>query len=67
MDNEERAEQLIKKYGFDFVPLQEKFDELSADGNVSALSVDGIHPTVEGHHIIKEELQKVLAKYIDIF
>ena len=61
------CEEIAEKYGFDFVPLQEKFDELSADGNVSALSVDGIHPTVEGHHIIKEELQKVLAKYIDIF
>ena len=55
---------VAEKYGFDFVPLQDKFDELSSDGNISYWSVDGIHPTSAGHCLIKEELKKVIEKYI---
>ena len=56
--------QLAEKYNFDFVPLQNKFDELSADGDTRYWSVDGIHPTSAGHQLIKEELQKTIEKYI---
>ena len=60
----EISKQVAEKYDFDFVPLQNRFDELSADGNTGSWTSDGIHPTIEGHHIIKEELQKVIEKYI---
>ena len=60
----EISKQVAEKYDFDFVPLQNRFDKLSADGNTGYWTADGIHPTIEGHHIIKEELQKVIEKYI---
>ena len=61
----EISKQIAEKYNFDFVPLQDKFDELSADGDTRYWSVDGIHPTSAGHQLIKEELQKTIEKYID--
>ena len=41
-----------------------RFDELSVGGNSDNWTADGSHPTIEGHQIIKEELQKVIEKYI---
>ncbi len=61
----EISKQVAEKYNFDFVPLQDKFDELSGDGNIEYWSADGIHPTAEGHRIIKDELQKVIEGYIN--
>lgn len=61
------ARLVAEKYNFDFVPLQDQFDALSSDENVGYWSEDGIHPTIAGHHLIKEELQKVLEKYINEF
>ncbi|MBQ6863804.1 MAG: lysophospholipase [Clostridia bacterium] len=61
------SQQVAEKYGFDFVPLQDKFDALSNDKNAGYWSEDGVHPTIAGHHLIKEELQKVLEKYINEF
>ena len=60
----EVSRQVAEKYNFDFVPLQEKFDELSSDGDTGYWSVDGVHPTSVGHQVIKEELQKVIENYI---
>ena len=60
----EISKQIAEKYGFDFVPLQKRFDKLCSDGNTGYWTADGIHPTLEGHQIIKEELQKVIEKYI---
>jgi lysophospholipase L1-like esterase len=60
----EISKQVAETYGLKFVSLQNRFDELSADGNTACWSVDGIHPTAEGHHIIKEELLKVIEKRI---
>ncbi|MBQ8782746.1 MAG: lysophospholipase [Clostridia bacterium] len=60
----EISRQVAQKYDFDFVPLQDKFDELSSDGDMGCWSVDGIHPTSAGHQVIKEELQKVIENYI---
>ena len=60
----EISKQISEKYNFDFVSLQDKFDELSSDGDTRYWSVDGIHPTSAGHQVIKEELQKVIANYI---
>ena len=62
----EISKQIAEKYNFDFVPLQNRFDELSADGNTVCWSVDGIHPTSAGHQVIKENLAKTLGKLTDI-
>ncbi|MBO5934279.1 MAG: lysophospholipase [Clostridia bacterium] len=60
----EISKQIAEKYTFEFVALQDKFDELSSDGDIRCWSLDGIHPTSAGHQVIKEELQKVLENYI---
>lgn len=60
----EVSRQVAEKYNFVFVPLQDKFDELSSDGDTGYWSVDGVHPTSAGHQAIKEELQKVIENYI---
>ena len=60
----EVSRQVAEKYNFVFVPLQDKFDELSSDGDTGYWSVDGVHPTSAGHQVIKEELQKVVENYI---
>lgn len=60
----EISKQIAEKYCFDFVELQNRFDELCGDGNTGYWTADGIHPTLEGHQIIKEELQRVIKKYI---
>ena len=54
----EIAKQVAKHYNFTFVPLQDKFDSLVSDGNAELWTADGIHPTVAGHQIIKDELLK---------
>jgi lysophospholipase L1-like esterase len=60
----EISKQVAEKYELDFIPLQNKFDKLTADGNTEYWSADGIHPTLAGHEVIKEELKKVVEKYI---
>lgn len=58
----EISKEIAEEYSFEFVPLQEKFDERSAVDGASFWSVDGIHPTLEGHHLIKECLLKAFNK-----
>lgn len=60
----EISKQVAETYDLKFVPLQNRFDELCRDGNEGFWTADGIHPTLEGHQIIKEELQKVIENYI---
>ena len=60
----EISKQVAEKYELDFIPLQNKFDKLTADVNTEYWSADGIHPTLAGHEMIKEELKKVVEKYI---
>jgi lysophospholipase L1-like esterase len=60
----EISKHVAETYNLSFVSLQNRFDELCADGNTGYWTADGIHPTTEGHHIIKEELLKVIEKYI---
>ena len=59
----EAAKRVALKYGLCFVELQNKFDE-AANGNEEELSADGIHPTITGHRIIKEELTKAILSII---
>ncbi len=49
------TERVAADYGTIFVPLQEKFFELSEKYAPDYWSWDGIHPTVCGHGIIAEE------------
>ena len=58
----EISKEIANEYSFEFVPLQDKFDERSAVDGASFWSVDGIHPTVNGHHLIKENLLKTFEK-----
>ncbi len=60
------AKQVSQKYALKFVLLQDKFDELSCDGDTRYWSVDGIHPTSAGHQVIKEELQKAIEDFISV-
>lgn len=58
------SEKVAKQYKIKFVPLQNKFDDASSDGDTRYWSVDGIHPTSAGHQIIKEELKKAIKEII---
>lgn len=58
------SRRIAEKYNCAFVPLQEKFNEASADGDTRYWSVDGVHPTAAGHQIIKEELSNVMAEML---
>lgn len=60
----EVSKQIAEEYNFTFVPLQDKFDSLSSDGNISYWSADGIHPTQAGHAVIKDELMQALLSII---
>lgn len=60
----EISKQVAEKYKLDFVPLQDKFDELSDESDTCYWTEDGIHPTAEGHRVIKEKTQNVIEKYI---
>lgn len=58
--------QVAQKYNLKYVPLQDKFDELSADGDTRYWSVDGIHPTSAGHQVIKEELKNAMEDFLSV-
>lgn len=60
----EATERIAKKYNLEFVPLQNKFDEVSSDGDTRYWSVDGVHPTAAGHQIIKEELSRAIISML---
>lgn len=60
----EAAERIARKYNLKFISLQNKFDEVSADGDTRYWSVDGVHPTAAGHQLIKEELSKAIISII---
>ena len=58
------AKRIADKFNLAFVPLQNIFDEASADGNTAYWLADGVHPTAAGHQIIKEELSKAIDSLI---
>lgn len=47
------AKKVADKYDLEFVPLQDKFDELSKAAPNEYWLRDGIHPTAAGHQILK--------------
>ncbi len=58
------AKRIADKFNLSFVPLQNIFDEASADGDTAYWLADGVHPTAAGHQIIKEELSKAIDSMI---
>ena len=58
------VKKLSEKYNTKFVPLQERFNELCDVCEPSYWLGDGVHPTVAGHGIIKQEWIKVFDKQI---
>ncbi len=52
------AKETAEKFGFIFVPLQDKFDELCKTAPAQCWLADGVHPTPAGHEVIAKELIK---------
>jgi lysophospholipase L1-like esterase len=53
---------VAEKYNLKFVPLQEKFDELSKNIETTYWLADGVHPTAAGHGIIAKALADVFEE-----
>ena len=57
-ETEKRAQicrKLALKYRADFVPLQQKFDEMYEKAPMGYWLFDGVHPTSAGHRLIADE------------
>lgn len=55
-----KAREIAEKYNLTFVPLQDKFDEVSASCPADYWLADGVHPTTMGHELIKREWIKMV-------
>lgn len=51
----EKAKAIAEKYDLPFIPLQDKFDEAAKLAPNDYWLRDGVHPTTEGHELIKRE------------
>ena len=56
------AKKLAEKHGFKFIDLQAMFDEAVKTIPAIELTGDGVHPTLKGHELIKNEWLKVFAE-----
>ena len=56
------AKKIAEKYGFPLVELQAAFDEASQKAPASHWSRDGVHPTVNGHELIKRLWLKTFSE-----
>lgn len=61
---QDATKRVAEDYGAIFIPLQEKFNELSEKYSPDYWSWDGIHPTVCGHQIIADEWMEKCKKLI---
>lgn len=59
-----RVKEIAKKYEATFVPLQKRFDELSAEIGYDKCLFDGVHPTIIGANLIKDEWIKAFKSEI---
>lgn len=50
-----KAREIAEKYDLPFIPLQDKFDEAAKLAPNDYWLRDGVHPTTEGHELIKRE------------
>ncbi len=55
----QKAKCVAEKYGLAFIPLQDKFDEAAKNTANEYWLVDGVHPTVMGHQLIKNAWMEV--------
>ncbi len=56
------AKKLAEKHGLKFVDLQAMFDEAVKTTPAIELTGDGVHPTLKGHELIKEEWLKAFSE-----
>ena len=56
------VKEVAEKYNLSFVPLQDKFDELSKVAEPTYWLIDGVHPTAAGHGIIAKVLSEEFEK-----
>lgn len=52
------AKRIAKKYSLKFIPLQDKFDEMSKIVSEPYWTLDGVHPANPGHELIAREWLK---------
>lgn len=50
-----KAKEVAEKYNLTFIPLQEKLDEAAKKCPAEYWLADGVHPTCNGHELIKRE------------
>lgn len=58
----EKAKRIAEKYKLTFVTLQDKFDEACEMAEPTYWLADGVHPTPEGHELIKREWIKAFKE-----
>lgn len=51
---------LADKYGFTFIPLQQKMEQLGKQTSNDYVLHDGVHPTCAGHELISRELYRAI-------
>jgi lysophospholipase L1-like esterase len=52
------TEKIATKFNLIFVPLQDAFDKAESIAPSNVWTIDGVHPTMYGHQIIKREWMK---------
>lgn len=57
----EKARLIAEKYDLCFVPLQQKFDEMSSNTENEYWLGDGVHPMAMGHELIAREWLKAFS------
>lgn len=62
LDYAKVVEKIAKEFSLEFVPLQQKFNELAAINGEEYYLGDGVHPTVVGAKVIADEWLKVYKK-----
>lgn len=58
----QKAKAIAEKYGLPYIPLQKKFDEMSAGTGAAYWLADGVHPTAMGHELIAREWLKAFSQ-----
>lgn len=56
------VKEVAEKYNLSFVPLQNKFDELSKNTETTYWLADGVHPTAAGHGVIAKAVSEEFEK-----
>ena len=56
------VKEVAEKYNLSFVPLQDKFDELSKNTETTYWLADGVHPTAAGHGVIAKAVSEKFEK-----